>query len=148
MQHFYQSNLWYWWLSHPNEPYPQNLLAPITEAHGGADFSPTTDRDSSSGQSEAQAPRGKHSTPLYLLVLSKDTSKIQQALQNGADVNETYPTNGNTALHIAALNGYTDIIPLLLAWPGIDKNRKNNDGKTALDLALEHNQMQAARLLD
>ncbi len=32
MQHFHQSNLWYWWLSHPNEPYPQNLLASIEEA--------------------------------------------------------------------------------------------------------------------
>lgn len=32
MQHFHQSNLWYWWLSHPNEPYPQNLLVSIEEA--------------------------------------------------------------------------------------------------------------------
>ena len=32
MQHFHQSNLWYWWLSHPNEPHPQNLLASIEEA--------------------------------------------------------------------------------------------------------------------
>lgn len=142
VQYFHQSNLWYWWLSHPNEPYPQHLLAPIQEVH------PKKALSNAPQEEAAQAPHQPNTPPLYLLVLSKDIHKINQAIQNGANVNEPYPQNGNTPLHIAALNGYADIVKLLLAQPAIEKNRPNQEGKTALDLAKERHQEEIICLLE
>jgi ankyrin repeat protein len=43
--------------------------------------------------------------------------------------------NGKTALIIAAINGYVDVIKELLAHKNINVNIKDTGGKTALDLA-------------
>lgn len=142
-QYLHQSNLWYWWLSHPNEPYPQHLLAPIQEVHPETDLAANCQEEK-----DSPAPHRVNTSPLYLLVLSRDVHQINQAIQNGADVNEPYPQNGNTPLHIAALNGYADIVKLLLAQPAIEKNRPNLEGKTALDLAKERQQKEIIRLLE
>ena len=82
-----------------------------------------------------------------MVVLSQDLNQINQALLNGADVNNPYPENGNTPLHIAALNGYTEIVKLLLAQPNIDKTIKNKEGKTALDTAKERHRTEIVQLL-
>lgn len=143
-QHFYQANLWYWWLSHPNAPYPQDLLSKIDAVRKALPNQLPPAVNATAAPHSTPEPL---STPLYALVLSQDIPTIKQALQNGADVNAPYPPNGNTPLHIAALNGYTDIVKLLLEQPSIEKNRPNNEGKTALDLAIERNQEEVARLL-
>lgn len=62
-------------------------------------------------------------------------------------LNIVYAQNGNTPLHVASWNGYTEIVRILLEQPGIDKIRKNNDGKTARDMALEKNFSEIAELL-
>ncbi len=98
-------------------------------------------------QPQEQFPKKGNTSPVYMMVLSQDLDKVKQALLNGADVNAPYPENGNTPLHIAALNGYTEIVKLLLAQPYIDKNIKNKEGKTALDLAKERNRTEVFHLL-
>lgn len=77
-------------------------------------------------------------TPLLQAVMDGKLEKAKEVLtDNTAQLNTTYAPNGNTPLHVAALNGYTEIVRLLLEQPGIDTTRTNNEGKTALDLAHE-----------
>ncbi|HTK79186.1 MAG TPA: ankyrin repeat domain-containing protein [Rhizomicrobium sp.] len=53
---------------------------------------------------------------------------------------------GYTALMIAAGNGFTDAVDMLLA-AGADRSRKTPDGKTAADLAREHAHTELAQKL-
>ncbi len=79
-------------------------------------------------------------TPLLEAILSGNADNVRAALtEHPEHLNTAYAQNGNTPLHVAALNGKTEIVNLLLAQPGIDKTRKNNEGKTARDLAQERN---------
>ena len=82
------------------------------------------------------------------LVLNKDKDGLVSALNNKEiNINEPYPDNGNTPLHIAAWNGYAEIVQLLLTAPAIDKTLKNKSGQTALDLAKQNNHTDIVRLL-
>ena len=75
-------------------------------------------------------------TPLLSAVLSGDLEKVKATLaEHPEQLNIAYAPNGNTPLHVAALNGKKEIMEFLLAQSGIDKDRKNNDGKTAFDLS-------------
>ena len=88
-------------------------------------------------------------TELLQAVLTGDVDFVKAALENHPEfLNTAYAQNGNTPLHVAALNGYTEIVRLLLAQPGIDKTLKNNDGKTAQDLALEKGFAEIAQMLE
>ena len=87
-------------------------------------------------------------TPLLNSVLTRELSIVRQILAAHPEhLNTAYAQNGNTPLHVAALNGYTEIVRLLLEQPGLDKTRKNKDGKTALDLAQEKNLTEIIALL-
>ena len=87
-------------------------------------------------------------TPLFDAILTKNIDSVKIILQDHPEhLNTAYAQNGNTPLHVAALNGYTEIVRLLLEQPGIDTTRKNNDGKTALDLAQEKGFAEIAGLL-
>ena len=87
-------------------------------------------------------------TPLLSAIISQNTDSVRAALaEHPQDLNTAYAQNGNTPLHVAALNGQAEIVKLLLAQPGLDKTRQNNDGKTALDLAQEKNLTEIAELL-
>lgn len=82
------------------------------------------------------------------LVLNKDKDGLVSALNNKEiNINEPYPDNGNTPLHIAAWNGYAEIVQLLLTAPAIDKTLKNKSGQTALDLAKQNNHTEIVQLL-
>jgi len=75
-------------------------------------------------------------TPLLNAVLSGDLKRVQATLaEHPEQLNIAYAPNGNTPLHVAALNGKEEIVKFLLTQPGIDASCKNNDGKTAFDLA-------------
>ena len=91
----------------------------------------------------ATLPGSKNTPSITLLldsILSGKAEQVQAALaQDPSHLNTPYADNGNTPLHVAAWNGYKDIVELLLAQPGIDTQAKNLAGKTALDLAQEKN---------
>ena len=75
-------------------------------------------------------------TPLLQAIISGDLKLVQAALaEHSEQLNIAYAPNGNTPLHVAVLNGKKEIIDFLLSQQGIDQTRKNNDGKTAFDLA-------------
>ena len=57
-------------------------------------------------------------------------------------------SDGNTALSLAAIGGYLQIIKNLLCVNDINVNIKNKAGKTALDLALENGHQEAAKILN
>ena len=87
-------------------------------------------------------------TPLLGAVITGDLDLVRTALaDHPEELNTAYAQNGNTPLHVATLNGYTEIVRLLLQQPGIDTTRTNNEGKTALDLAREKGFTEIAQLL-
>ena len=88
-------------------------------------------------------------TPLLQAVMEGELEKMKEALAAHPEhLNTAYAPNGNMPLHVAALNGYTDIVRLLLEQEGIDTTRTNNDGKTALDLAREKGFAEIVQLLE
>lgn len=73
-------------------------------------------------------------TALHAASMSGYTDIVKILLENGADVNNE--TGEWTALLSAYMHGYTDTVRILLE-NGADIYKKNNEGKTALDLAKE-----------
>jgi len=74
-------------------------------------------------------------------VREKCLCTVSQVLAEGLltprslDVNKPTPPDGRTVLHTASYHGASDIVALLLAYPGIDVNILTWHGNTALDLA-------------
>ena len=124
--------------------YANNNPAPTTtEAIPKPELSPTVPKPAPRPQVTRQI------IPLFGAILAKDIDLVRTALQDDhAALNIAYAQNGNTPLHVAALNGQTEIVRLLLAQPGIDKTIKNNDGKTAFDLAQEKGFAEIVELLE
>lgn len=85
-------------------------------------------------------------TPLHRAIMQQNPSALHDLLQAGADANMT-DADGRTALHFALdfVNGsnqdcrqnYIRCVTILLSAPGVDVNRKNGMGDTALHLAVE-----------
>jgi len=86
-------------------------------------------------------------TPLITAAGSKRKECAEILLAHGANVNATGSTTLNeTALHLAALHGYTDTVKLLIAH-GADVEAKDLAGRTPEDTARFGGQEEAARLL-
>lgn len=79
-----------------------------------------------------------------------DFESVKHLLKNPRiDVNISEGlTDNNTALHFATKHNNIAIVELLLAHKDIDPNQKNNQGKTALDLAEENNLEKITRILE
>ncbi|CDS92348.1 MAG TPA: ankyrin repeat domain-containing protein [Sphingobacterium sp.] len=71
--------------------------------------------------------------PLQIALLNKNNAISKLLIEAGADVN-TIPSNGQTALHLAAQQGNIELIVLLLE-NGARIELKNMNNKTASDLA-------------
>ncbi len=87
-------------------------------------------------------------TPLISAASAKRTECVQILLKHGANVNATGSTTLNeTALHLAALNGHTEVMRVLIV-AGADINARDFAGRTPLDTAkLFKGQDEAATLL-
>ncbi|KAJ3162096.1 hypothetical protein HDU86_005794 [Geranomyces michiganensis] len=68
------------------------------------------------------ACRGGHAAVVQLLLERKPAVNSQNKL-------------GDTPLHLAAWGGHAAVLSMLLSQAGIDTRLRNNDGKTALELA-------------
>ncbi|MEN5085546.1 MULTISPECIES: ankyrin repeat domain-containing protein [Sphingobacterium] len=71
--------------------------------------------------------------PLQIALLNKNNAISKLLIEAGADVN-SIPSNGQTALHLAAQQGNIELIVLLLE-NGARIELKNMNNKTASDLA-------------
>lgn len=86
-------------------------------------------------------------TPVMELVRKNDFAGAEKLVLQGADINIKDQVNGRTAVHYAALNDDKDMIELLKDKGNADLNITDNQGKTALDLALEGSKFKAALAL-
>jgi len=73
-------------------------------------------------------------TPLNFAIINKNPDIVKYLVDHGAFLNMQDNVLGNTELHLAATRGCPEIVGFLLK-NGADVTLKNNEGKTALDLA-------------
>ena len=76
-------------------------------------------------------------TPLHWAAWHNASEAVRVLIAEGANVNAT-DNDGNTPLHTAAERGSPEVVEKLLRWRRLRKldiKAKNNDDKTALDLA-------------
>jgi len=71
------------------------------------------------------------SDDIYTAAERNDTKRLEELLQDGADVNEQDWDRGNTPIHWAAARGNLDAIEVLLEY-GADINIQNKHGRTPL----------------
>lgn len=87
---------------------------------------------------------------LHIAAKNNADSVARILLENGADVNAKLRdyglTSGGTALHIAAENNAANVARVLLEYDA-NLNIKNNDGRTALQIALLKDSPKVATLL-
>lgn len=84
--------------------------------------------------------------PLTIAASKGDVDKVHALLITGVSPNTTDPT-GRPALGWAALGNYTAVIEELLKAPRIQVDSKDRDGNTALILAAQRGQEDAAAVL-
>jgi len=77
---------------------------------------------------------------------AKVAEVILEANNKNIDINGK-DADGNTALHLAAKRGKLPVIQVLLKHEGIQKNKKNKDGKTPLEVAKENNHQDCVEAL-
>lgn len=80
-------------------------------------------------------PDGMGRSVLHQSVASSSCMACEYLLLNGAKINAR-DREGNTALHLSAMNGATGQVCLLLKHRA-DHHLRNSGGKTALDIAVE-----------
>ncbi len=71
-------------------------------------------------------------TKLHEAVRDNNLPEVKRLLEKGVDVRKNF--NGNTPVHLSAMNGHEEITQLLLDY-GIDYDTKNQFGETPLDYA-------------
>lgn len=77
---------------------------------------------------------------------ANDVGKVRQLLSDGASPNQTDEDNATTGMHVAASTGNLQIMAILYK-AGADINARNGVGDSPLDLAAQHDQLDAAKLL-
>ena len=90
-------------------------------------------------------------TPLHAALFGRKLDTAKLLIEHGADVNirrggEKWPRSGWTAMHYAAGYGFVDLIPLLINR-GANLSITDNEGKTALQVAIDAGQTAVAEIL-
>ena len=88
-------------------------------------------------------------TPLHMASEGGHREIVDLLIAKGADINATAGAGdgvGWTPLHEAAEGGHKKVVELLIL-KGADINAKNGDGRTPLDLAIEHKNAEIADIL-
>ena len=88
-------------------------------------------------------------TPLHMAAEGGHREIVDLLIAKGADINATAGAGdgvGWTPLHEAAEGGHKKVVELLIL-KGADINAKNGDGRTPLDLAIEHKNAEIADIL-
>ena len=86
-------------------------------------------------------------TKLMIAVISCDIDLVYQVMnESSTDVN-AQDEYGQTALIIAAQNGYFEIAKILLKTPNIDVNAQDKNGQTALIIATENGDIEIVKVL-
>ena len=77
---------------------------------------------------------------------NKDFDNIKELLEPEGACDFVDPQNGNAAIHIAAQNGHTNVVELLLQKK-CNMNAKNLKGNTALHMAIGYDYYETAKFL-
>jgi ankyrin repeat protein/L-ascorbate metabolism protein UlaG (beta-lactamase superfamily) len=96
-------------------------------------------------RTDVRTRRGE--TPLWAAAARGQKETAALLLQAKADPNAGAGGSGVAPLHIAAMNGYGDIVGRLAAG-GADLQARDHAGNTALDYALRYDQRTSARILE
>jgi len=85
---------------------------------------------------------------LYFATESGNVSEVSSLFSDnpGIDVNWTHD-RGLTALHVASCQGHVEVVKLLLAYPNINVNVKDNSARTPLSLGCMSGQVTVVQLL-
>ncbi len=95
---------------------------------------------------DASARDRKGRTPLEMAARNRDPEIMDLLIAHQADVNKKNPQDGSTVLMVAASEGYIDVVELLID-AGADVTARDNNGQTALDLAMQGDHSEVAELL-
>jgi ankyrin repeat protein len=82
----------------------------------------------------------------YRAMYRYDAQGLSELLGKRAELVRDRQVDGSTMLHEASTNGAVEIVELLIR-SGVEIDARNGRGQTALERAIIHNQMGAARLL-
>ncbi|EGD75585.1 hypothetical protein PTSG_06654 [Salpingoeca rosetta] len=72
---------------------------------------------------------------------------VKRLIRKGRNLNAPINDNDATLLHVAACNGFDDVVRLLVDAPGIDLNAQDADGNTPLHLAVYFRQYESVMIL-
>eukprot|EP00475_Leptophrys_vorax_P026276 TRINITY_DN3698_c0_g2_i4.p1 TRINITY_DN3698_c0_g2~~TRINITY_DN3698_c0_g2_i4.p1 ORF type:complete len:141 (+),score=34.50 TRINITY_DN3698_c0_g2_i4:60-482(+) len=97
-------------------------------------------------RSNAKSAMGTANSRLLSAAKEGDVVQIEQALNEGADVNAVEPITAETAMHHAAEGGHIVAIDLL-SRRGANMEQPNTFGCTALHLAVQANNIPGVKAL-
>lgn len=85
--------------------------------------------------------------------MASDIAKVKSLLQAGADINSTDPESGYACLHIAAVNGDSELLDVLFAHHAQHGDlaldlETNDPPRKAWQLALSHGHIDIANTID
>ena len=86
-------------------------------------------------------------SPLTLAAEFNLTKTFKNLLENGGDPNYVTEPNKENVLHIAVRNSNEEIVRIILKEGKLSLEERNKDGKTALDMAEEHNKDNIAEVI-
>ncbi|KAF5281784.1 hypothetical protein FQR65_LT14531 [Abscondita terminalis] len=85
-------------------------------------------------------------TPLLIAISGGHTENVTILLEKGANV-FAEDIGGNTCLHLAGACGDDDALMQTLLTKGLDVNKKNNDGDSCLQVAIENSSTKVVKML-